>query len=92
MRELERDNWTHKADSPSDGAPRTLAIVGAGRVGGAIARAARSAGLAVQLAGRDDAVEACRDAEAALLCVPDAAIADAVEGTSIAGPPLRSIR
>jgi predicted short-subunit dehydrogenase-like oxidoreductase (DUF2520 family) len=88
MRELERDHWNHEADSPSDRAPGALAIVGAGRVGGAIARAARAAGLEVRLAWRDDAVEACRDAEAALLCVPDAAIGEAVEAISAAVPPL----
>jgi predicted short-subunit dehydrogenase-like oxidoreductase (DUF2520 family) len=91
MRELERDHWTHKADSPSDGAPGALAIVGAGRVGGAITQAARGAGLEVQLAGREDAVEACRDAEAALLCVPDAAIGEVVEAISVAVPPLRLV-
>lgn len=68
-----------------------LSIVGAGRVGGAIGRAARKAGLEARLAGRDDAVEACRQAEVALLCVPDAAIVEAVEAISVAVPPLRLV-
>ncbi len=53
-----------------------LAIVGAGRVGGSLAAAARAAGIEVRLAGRDDSAAAWREAEAVLLCVGDAEIAD----------------
>jgi predicted short-subunit dehydrogenase-like oxidoreductase (DUF2520 family) len=60
--------------SPSDA---IIAIVGAGRAGSSLARAAKRAGLDVTLAGRDGAAAACRRADAALLCVPDDAIADA---------------
>jgi predicted short-subunit dehydrogenase-like oxidoreductase (DUF2520 family) len=56
-----------------------LAIIGAGRVGRAINRAARAEGLETALAGRADAAAACESAEAVLLCVPDGAIAQAVE-------------
>ena len=62
--------------SPSDA---IIAIVGAGRTGSSLARAAQRAGLDVTLAGRDNAADACRRADAALLCVPDDAIADACE-------------
>ncbi|HSI82093.1 MAG TPA: DUF2520 domain-containing protein, partial [Solirubrobacterales bacterium] len=60
-------------------------------VGGAIAAAARRAGLDVALAGRDDALDAAGRAEAALLCVPDAAIGDAAEAIAAAVPPLRFV-
>ena len=69
MRELERDlvHPTHAA----------IAIVGPGRAGSSLARAAEGAGLQVTLAGREDALDACRGADAALLCVPDDAIVGA---------------
>jgi predicted short-subunit dehydrogenase-like oxidoreductase (DUF2520 family) len=66
-----------------------LAIIGAGRVGRAIHAAARAEGIDSRLAGREDAAEACRDAEAALLCVPDAAIEESCE--AIAGCELRFV-
>ena len=56
-----------------------LAIVGTGRAGSSIARAARAAGIDVHRAGREDVLDACRRAEAALLCVPDASIPDVAE-------------
>jgi predicted short-subunit dehydrogenase-like oxidoreductase (DUF2520 family) len=91
MRELERD--------PPDDAPLraggpplpSLAVIGAGRAGGAIAMAAERAGLSVELAGRDRALEACRNAEVALLCVPDAAIAPSCEAIAPAVSPLRFV-
>ena len=49
-----------------------LAVIGAGRAGASLARAARIAGVDARLAGRDDALAACEEAEVALLCVPDA--------------------
>jgi predicted short-subunit dehydrogenase-like oxidoreductase (DUF2520 family) len=68
-----------------------LAVIGRGRAGGSVARAARSAGIDVRLAGRDDAVEACRAVDVALLCVPDASIAEAAAAIAIAAPPLRFV-
>jgi predicted short-subunit dehydrogenase-like oxidoreductase (DUF2520 family) len=56
-----------------------LAIIGAGRVGHAIHRAARAEGVDSRLAGRSDAIRVCEGAEVALLCVPDAAIEEACE-------------
>ena len=81
MRELERD----PLPSPTDA---TLAIVGRGRVGSSLARAAGRAGLEVILAGREDAAEACRSADLALLCVPDDAITSACEALGEATPAL----
>lgn len=89
MRELERDSQTDR--SQHEQRLPALAIVGAGRVGGAIAAAARGAGLRARLAGRDDALAACGEGEAALLCVPDGAIAEAAEAVSAAVPPLRFV-
>ena len=83
MRELERDSSPELTELPR------LAIVGPGRVGSSLARAADSAGLGVRLAGREDALDACREAEAALLCVPDSEIEAACEQIAPAVPPLR---
>jgi predicted short-subunit dehydrogenase-like oxidoreductase (DUF2520 family) len=91
MRELERD--------PPDDAPLragepplpSLAVIGAGRAGGAIATAAERAGLSVELAGRDRALEACRNADVALLCVPDAAVAASCEAIAPVVPSLRFV-
>jgi predicted short-subunit dehydrogenase-like oxidoreductase (DUF2520 family) len=66
MRELERDSL------PPNHA--TIVIVGSGRVGGSLARAASEAGMAVLTADRDGIADACRASEVALLCVPDDAI------------------
>jgi predicted short-subunit dehydrogenase-like oxidoreductase (DUF2520 family) len=88
MRELERDP-THSFDSAALREP--LAIVGAGRVGRSLARAALGAGLDVELAGRRDAVAAAESGRIALLCVPDAAIAPACEAIAAAVPPLRFV-
>ncbi|MDX6582754.1 MAG: hypothetical protein QOI10_1938 [Solirubrobacterales bacterium] len=88
MRELERD-----LPSPSAAAQRAVlpafAVVGAGRVGSSIAAAAERAGLDVRLAGRAEAIDACREVEAVLLCVADEAIAPAAEAIAAAGPRLR---
>jgi predicted short-subunit dehydrogenase-like oxidoreductase (DUF2520 family) len=89
MRELERkatkDAETDAVELPS------LAVIGAGRVGRSTARAARDAGLRVTLSGRRDALAADEEAEIALLCVPDSAIAEACETVSAAIPPLRYV-
>jgi predicted short-subunit dehydrogenase-like oxidoreductase (DUF2520 family) len=68
-----------------------LAIIGAGRVGRAIHAAARAEGIDSTLAGRDDAAAACAEAEIALICVPDAAIAQVCEAVAEAVPPLRFV-
>jgi predicted short-subunit dehydrogenase-like oxidoreductase (DUF2520 family) len=91
VRELERDPPEaagHVADTTA--LPR-LAIVGRGRMGGAIERASAGTGLDVTLAGRDDAVASCANAEAALLCVPDAAIREACDAIAGCVPPLRFV-
>jgi predicted short-subunit dehydrogenase-like oxidoreductase (DUF2520 family) len=81
MRELERDPLPSPLNAP-------LAIVGRGRVGRSLARAAEPAGLEVRLAGRDDAIEACRGAGATLLCVPDEAIGATAQRIAPEAPPL----
>jgi predicted short-subunit dehydrogenase-like oxidoreductase (DUF2520 family) len=88
MRELERDP---KPSSEAGVTHAPLALVGPGRVGRSLARAALDAGLEVELAGRRDAVAACERAEVALLCVPDGAIEDACEAIAAAVPPLRLV-
>jgi predicted short-subunit dehydrogenase-like oxidoreductase (DUF2520 family) len=60
------------------GAPRALTVVGSGRAGGSIARAARAAGIEVQVVGRGFPASAVAD-RCVLLCVPDGAIAAACE-------------
>jgi predicted short-subunit dehydrogenase-like oxidoreductase (DUF2520 family) len=82
MRELERDSLP----SPLSAAP--LAVVGRGRAGGSLARAAELAGIEVRVAGRDEVAEACRGAGAVLLCVPDEAIASVCELIASDPPPL----
>ena len=71
MRELERD------DIPSPlSAATPLVVVGRGRVGGSIAKAAELAGIDVRLAGRDETIDR---AGAILLCVPDETIEETCE-------------
>ncbi|MCD6016025.1 MAG: hypothetical protein K0R88_2109 [Solirubrobacterales bacterium] len=94
MRELERDQPTESATAIPGGRLLELpplAIVGAGRVGRSLAGAARRAGLDATLAGREDALAVCRDARAALLCVPDDAIAEAAGLVADAIPPLELV-
>jgi predicted short-subunit dehydrogenase-like oxidoreductase (DUF2520 family) len=79
MRELERD-----LVPPFDA---TLAIVGRGRVGSSLARAAQRAGLRTELIGRKGVSEGL-DADAALLCVPDDAIASVCEHLASEPPSL----
>lgn len=88
MRELERDLPSPSAIAQQAVIP-ALVVVGAGRVGSSLAAAAERAGIEVRLAGRDDAIDACRGAEAVLLCVPDTAIADAGVAIAAAVPELR---
>ena len=80
MRELERE--IPEARGPEEAAtpPATsLAVVGMGRAGGALARAARGAGIEVLAAGRDDAAEKVRAARLVVLAVPDGAIESVCE-------------
>ena len=75
MRELERDTKA-PAPHPAPALAGRLAVVGAGRAGGSIAAAARSAGLDVTVGSHEFDPG---DASIVLLCVPDAAIRDACE-------------
>jgi predicted short-subunit dehydrogenase-like oxidoreductase (DUF2520 family) len=77
MRELERD------DLPSLSAAKPLVVVGRGRVGGSIARAADLAGIDVALTSRDEAVDG---AGAIVLCVPDDAIAEVCQRVTGSAP------
>jgi predicted short-subunit dehydrogenase-like oxidoreductase (DUF2520 family) len=92
MRELERDLPTPAAtlDRGREGLP-AVTIIGPGRVGASLARAAAEAGLQARLAGREDALEAAGDAKVALLCVPDTQITPAAEAIAPAVPPLRFV-
>jgi predicted short-subunit dehydrogenase-like oxidoreductase (DUF2520 family) len=81
MRELERQNANNPGIPP-------LGLVGSGRVGCTLERAARSAGLEVRLAGREDIGDACRGAGLVLLCVPDTAIDRACRDVCAAVPSL----
>src|SRR4029077_12072486 len=79
MRELERD------DIPSSlSAAKPLVVVGRGRVGGSIAKAAEAAGIVVRLVSRDESAEG---AGGVLLCVPDDAIAEVCGRLANASPP-----
>ena len=80
MRELERDS----IPSPLNAA-KPLVVVGRGRVGASLAKAAELAGIEVRLVGRDEAIDG---AGAVLLCVPDDAIAEACGRIADAAPPL----
>ena len=84
MRELERESVAdHPARCPSPGQPlRTLAVVGAGRLGTALAAALRDASLVFadgpwRVTGPHSRGFVGDAAGAVLLCVPDRAIADA---------------
>jgi predicted short-subunit dehydrogenase-like oxidoreductase (DUF2520 family) len=76
MRELERDlPATFEATLDAPAAPTYLVVVGPGRAGRSIAKAASAAGIDVTLLGRDETPVLAEPAAAVLLCVPDAAIA-----------------
>jgi predicted short-subunit dehydrogenase-like oxidoreductase (DUF2520 family) len=79
MRELERETLP----SPLNAAPGPLVVVGRGRVGSSLSKAAELAGIEVRLAAGDEATST--GGAAALLCVPDDAIADVCG--RIAAPP-----
>jgi predicted short-subunit dehydrogenase-like oxidoreductase (DUF2520 family) len=82
MRELERDSLP----SPLNAAP--LVVVGRGRVGGSLAKAASAAGIDVRLVAHDDAPRACPGASAVLLCVPDDEIEELGSRIAPDAPPL----
>jgi predicted short-subunit dehydrogenase-like oxidoreductase (DUF2520 family) len=77
MRELERD------DLPSPLSATKLAVVGRGRVGGSLAKAAQLAGIDVRIVRRDEEIG---EAGAVLLCVPDDAIADSCDRVAGSAP------
>jgi predicted short-subunit dehydrogenase-like oxidoreductase (DUF2520 family) len=79
MRELERD------DIPSHLSATSLVVVGRGRVGGSLARAAELAGIDVQLVSSDEGIER---AGVVLICVPDDAIAEVSASIADSGPAL----
>jgi predicted short-subunit dehydrogenase-like oxidoreductase (DUF2520 family) len=80
MRELERQLPSSDAPAPSRGTDPTLAVVGRGRLGPALAVALAEAGYRVEgPLGRNTGGEA---ADAVLLCVPDAEIAAAAENVA----------
>jgi predicted short-subunit dehydrogenase-like oxidoreductase (DUF2520 family) len=81
MRELER--IPNPSNPIEDLGPIT--VIGRGRVGGAVARAAASAGLAATTAGRDDLAAATAGSETVLLCVPDSEIERACHAVLAAG-------
>ncbi|MBA2521808.1 MAG: DUF2520 domain-containing protein [Solirubrobacterales bacterium] len=63
-----------------------VVVIGAGRMGRAMLRAGTDAGIEVSLAGRGDLPPQAGAAEIALLCVPDAEIANACR-TLLEDPP-----
>ena len=81
MRELERDDLP----SPMNLNATKLVVVGRGRVGGSLFRAARAAGIEVDLLGRDEPIDG---AGAVLLCIPDDAIAEACARAAEGDPSL----
>ena len=68
-----------------------IAVIGAGRAGASVARAAALRGIETRLAGRDGARAACDAAEVALLCVPDDEVAHAAAAAAESVPPLRFV-
>jgi predicted short-subunit dehydrogenase-like oxidoreductase (DUF2520 family) len=85
MRELERE----LVPMPTSDSP--IVLVGRGRVGRSLAAAFEAAGLPVRLCPTTDASAECAGASAALLCVPDDAIAEACERVASASPPPRLV-
>lgn len=88
IRELERMKPL-RADKPATLPP--IALIGPGRVGGSLARAAAAAGLSAPLIGRGKAAGIGGSVTAALLCVPDSEIREASETTLAAAPELAFI-
>lgn len=88
MRELERD-LPATTDHPAPAPVARLAILGTGRAGGSIARAAEAGGVQVEPLGRVDDIAAALggtpERSAVLLCVPDAEIPAASERAAASG-------
>src|SRR5438477_10612026 len=70
VRELERDPSRSNGQRPGVAALPALAVIGRGRAGGSIARAAEAAGLTVRIGGRDHALQARPASAAAPLLGP----------------------
>jgi predicted short-subunit dehydrogenase-like oxidoreductase (DUF2520 family) len=68
-----------------------ITLVGRGRVGSSLAAALGAAGVAAEAVGRDGLEDACAEAEAVLLCVPDGEIPAAAGAVARAAPRLRLI-
>jgi predicted short-subunit dehydrogenase-like oxidoreductase (DUF2520 family) len=87
MRELERDApETPESEAAVLSSSAHVTIVGAGRLGGSLAAAAKAAGLDVTVAGREDTASASAGADVVLLCVPDGEIEAACEIAATAEP------
>lgn len=86
-RELERMH-SPQLDTPQ---PKTIALVGAGRVGGSLHQALLDAGLDARLGTRDSLDEALDGAELALLCVPDERISEVCARVVPGHPSLRHV-
>lgn len=87
MRELERN---HPRSGAVEAPLPPIALIGNGRLGGAIAAAAPPS-LELTVAGRRGLDRACDGAEVALLCVPDGQIPAACERVAAHVPPLRFV-
>jgi predicted short-subunit dehydrogenase-like oxidoreductase (DUF2520 family) len=81
MRELERE----LVPQPTTEAP--IILIGRGRVGGSLAAAADNANLPARLVAGADAARESAGATAALICVPDGAIAEVCDAVASADPP-----
>ncbi len=86
MRELERDLPDARGPATAVVSLPAITVVGTGRAGRAMARAAEEAGLEVRLAGRDESPAACAGAQVVLLCVPDTEIEAAARVAASASP------
>jgi predicted short-subunit dehydrogenase-like oxidoreductase (DUF2520 family) len=84
MRELERDPPT---SATRDRVEPSIALIGHGRLGAAIAREAGVAGLEVRIGRRGGIGGACAGVDVALLCVPDGEIETACAAVAAVGRP-----
>jgi predicted short-subunit dehydrogenase-like oxidoreductase (DUF2520 family) len=91
MMELERELPSDAARGADPSSFPRVAVIGPGRVGRSIAAGAERAGIDEGLAGRGDYLDAARDADVALLCVPDAEIETSCADLKDAIPPLRFV-
>jgi predicted short-subunit dehydrogenase-like oxidoreductase (DUF2520 family) len=84
MRELDRIPTSPTTQATNDGSLTSLAIIGAGRLGNALATALRATGL--EVAGPLGRGAAPHDRDAVLLCVPDGEIAAAAAAVPAGAP------